>query len=841
MSATNQLPAILGTLDSLGVPMWLTATRSGKQIPPRGWPTLTAADNRARLSHYSPGMAVCGAVTDRWAFVDVDTKAGASIEAAEAWLQGLGVSPWARISTPSGGAHFYVSGAPGQANYPGETVAKLTGLVGVEVFGGISPSAHFAFLPGSERPKYPGKGYTVEWEHPELIDADATPLWDALAHAAAERRTGQGSPEESANSAERAGTDTPPPSHPSEGRPRAEAYTRSVVDGEADKLARTAQGGRNNQLYQAALKIGSGTMLTLDQTIAALEPAAQACGLDADSGRTQVIATIRSGHAAGSAVRRDTPATNPDSVGVAPNLITGNSAPAGQPEGMSVMDMAPEPGQGGHDTPAPTGDEPHRRLVFTAASQITPKVTQWVWVNDGNGRMPAGALSLAAGREGTGKSSFGIWLSSQITRGLLPGMWKGTPRNVIYLAVEDSWAQTLLPRLMAAGADLDRVFRVEAVTAEGEESTITLPVDVGDLRAGISQHDVGLVVADPLMSLMSGRIDTHKEADTRRALEPLAKIADQTGAVILGIAHFNKSGGSDINSLITGSGAFKNVPRAVFGFARDEDTGESVMTQGKNSLGRLDLPSLAYRIASTTVRLKDGETDVGRFEFMGTSTTTARDLLRANHDTDEPESADCATWLREWATEEGGTLKAKEAKAAARQAGYSIDQTNRAKRKLGMDSKRSGFGKNSEVFWVLPGTDSETPEPHTWHIDGIDGSPRDAPPMPPMAPPMEERPDPDPAPSVLHSADLPGFRATRHPAAVPNTAPTPLHVTDVASGHSIPTRPRAAPTPSRQLDPDWLLFPGSTTCKDCGNDLLTETGALGRCIDHHLTKPGQAA
>ncbi|WP_196298989.1 AAA family ATPase [Propionibacterium freudenreichii] len=710
-------------------------------------------------------------------------------------------------------------------------MAKLTGLVGVEVFGGIAPSAHFAFLPGSERPKYPGQGYTVEWEHPELIDADATPLWNALAHAAAERRTGQGSPEEGAKSAKRAGTDTPPPSHPSEGRPRAEAYTRSVVDGEADKLARTAQGGRNNQLYQAALKIGSGTMLTLDQTIAALEPAAQACGLEADSGRTQVIATIRSGYAAGSAVRRDTPATNPDSVGVAPNLITGNPAPAGQPKGMSVMDMAPEPGQGGHDTPAPTGDEPHRRLVFTAASQITPKVTQWVWVNDGNGRMPAGALSLAAGREGTGKSSFGIWLSSQITRGLLPGMWRGTPRNVIYLAVEDSWAQTLLPRLMAAGADLDRVFRVEAVTAEGEESTITLPVDVGDLRAGISQHDVGLVVADPLMSLMSGRIDTHKEADTRRALEPLAKIADQTGAVILGIAHFNKSGGSDINSLITGSGAFKNVPRAVFGFARDEDTGESVMTQGKNSLGRLDLPSLAYRIASTNVRLEDSVTDVGRFEFMGTSTTTARDLLRANHDGTDDAANDCASWLKEWALSEGGSLSAKEVKANVSGAGYSMDQANRAKRKLGMVSEKSGY----EVgwTWTLPETDTTAKEGGR-KVANMAGS-ETPPPSPPSAPPSSERPDPAPSPSVLHSADLPGFRATRHPAAAPESPPEPLDVNGIVPGRPTPTYPKPAP-PAGRLDPDWLLFPGSTTCKVCGNDLLTETGSTGRCRAHHQAR-----
>jgi hypothetical protein len=67
------------------------------------------------------------------------------------------------------------------------------------------------------------------------------------------------------------------------------------------------------------------------------------------------------------------------------------------------------------------------------------------------------------------------------------------------------------------------------------------------------------------MSLIGDRIDTHREREVREALDPLAKIADRTQAVILGIAHWNKSAGSDLSARITGSGAFKNVPRAIFG------------------------------------------------------------------------------------------------------------------------------------------------------------------------------------------------------------------------------------------------------------------------------------
>ncbi|MDK9627919.1 DUF3631 domain-containing protein [Propionibacterium freudenreichii] len=145
-----------------------------------------------------------------------------------------------------------------------------------------------------------------------------------------------------------------------------------------------------------------------------------------------------------------------------------------------------------------------------------------------------------------------------------------------------------------------------------------------------------------------------------------------------------------------------------------------------------------------------------------------------------------------------------------------------------------------------------------WHRMGMTPSASDE----SDAPDESDAQTPDPAshaPRASHASDTggpptkamqgpashvtPTTGSASHPAegVTPVTPVTPLHVTDIASGHSIPTRPRAAPTPSRQLDPDWLLFPGSTTCKDCGNDLLTETGALGRCIDHHLTKPGQAA
>ena len=114
------------------------------------------------------------------------------------------------------------------------------------------------------------------------------------------------------------------------------------------------------------------------------------------------------------------------------------------------------------------------------------------------------------------------------------------------------------------------------------------------------------------MSAISDTLDTHVNRQVRQALDPLARIADRTGAVFAGIAHFNKSAGTDASSLITASGAFKDVARFIFAFATDAEDGTKVITQTKNSLGHSDLPSLAYRIIEATVPTAKGDARVGR-------------------------------------------------------------------------------------------------------------------------------------------------------------------------------------------------------------------------------------
>ena len=62
-------------------------------------------------------------------------------------------------------------------------------------------------------------------------------------------------------------------------------------------------------------------------------------------------------------------------------------------------------------------------MAVTLASSIKPRPVRWLWPD----RIPSGALTLLAGREGIGKSLVGVHLAAQLTRGTLPGSRYGKP------------------------------------------------------------------------------------------------------------------------------------------------------------------------------------------------------------------------------------------------------------------------------------------------------------------------------------------------------------------------------------------------------------------------------
>jgi hypothetical protein len=344
-----------------------------------------------------------------------------------------------------------------------------------------------------------------------------------------------------------------------------------------------------------------------------------------------------------------------------------------------------------------SGDETKaRRLLLTPASSIKMRPVHWTWTD----RIPAGALTVIPGREGIGKSLTLAWLTAQITRGTLPGIHLGQPRPVIYAATEDSWSHTIGPRLYAAGADLDMVYRVD-VSQDGAVDSLTLPTDCTALAEVIRELGVGLLAADPLLSLIHSAIDTHRDRDLRTALEPLVNMADRTGCAVVGLAHFNKSVSGDALNLITGSRAFSAVARAVIAIARDDDAGDGscVMSQAKNNLGKLDLPSLRYVVESHEIPTEEGPAYVGKLVFTGESERSVSDILgdgASGSDREErTERDEAATWLKDYLAQQGGEAVREDVLKAARAAGFSEATLKRARTRARVVAKREGFPSRS--------------------------------------------------------------------------------------------------------------------------------------------------
>ena len=343
----------------------------------------------------------------------------------------------------------------------------------------------------------------------------------------------------------------------------------------------------------------------------------------------------------------------------------------------------------------------HRRTVtLLAASTITPRPVRWAWTD----RIALGTLVLVAGREGIGKTILVYTLAADITRGRLPGVYEGQPRSVIVAATEDSWSHTIVPRLMAAGADLDRVFRVDVTTGDGVDTTLSLPRDLNALERVTSDVGAAAIILDPLLSRLDSTLDTHKDAEVRRALEPLVKLADKSEACVLGVIHVNKGASADPLTLVMGSRAFAAVSRAVlFVMVDPDDETQRLLGQPKNNLGRTDLRTLAFQINGVCVAETDeGPVWTGQLEWLGQTDRSITEAVGAAARTDDDRSAtsDAADWLEDYLSSLGGRQDVAILQQEGRRAGHSRNALYRARKRLHLVSQSEGFPRHA--CWTLP-------------------------------------------------------------------------------------------------------------------------------------------
>jgi hypothetical protein len=336
-----------------------------------------------------------------------------------------------------------------------------------------------------------------------------------------------------------------------------------------------------------------------------------------------------------------------------------------------------------------------RQLRVVRASEVIPRRLLWLWER----RIVLAGLTLLAGREGLGKSTVAVSITAQITRGTLPGEYYGRPANVIYVHTEDARDYTVVPRLIAAGADLDRVIFLDAITADDIETNLVLPHDTELLAATIVEHQAAAVVLDAATSVIDSKLDGDKDRQMRQGLERIAKVAEETSAAVLGIVHFGKRESADTGKLILGSIAWSQVARSVLAVARDDDSGHLVVTGTKTNLGQ-PAPSLACHLVSTDVTTTEGTTNVGRIDWLGETDHDARDLISETSNSEDRTSRKFAVdWLRDYLTEVDKAPSA-DVKKAARGADIAERTLARARTQLNVEILSEGFPRTS--YWRLP-------------------------------------------------------------------------------------------------------------------------------------------
>jgi AAA domain len=215
--------------------------------------------------------------------------------------------------------------------------------------------------------------------------------------------------------------------------------------------------------------------------------------------------------------------------------------------------------------------------------EIVPEPVNWLWPN----RLAAGKVALLFGEPGIGKSQISLDIAARIsTGGEWPDGGKAPLGHVIILSSEDGLADTVRPRLDAAGADVNRIHVVEAVrNANGTARTFNLAADLDALEDAINDTsgELRLIIIDPITSYM-GRIDSHRTTDVRGVLEPLAAFAERLGVAVLAVSHPPKSTPPKAMNAVTGSGAYVAFARSVFLVVEEPETDRRLLLPVKNSL-----------------------------------------------------------------------------------------------------------------------------------------------------------------------------------------------------------------------------------------------------------------
>jgi hypothetical protein len=324
---------------------------------------------------------------------------------------------------------------------------------------------------------------------------------------------------------------------------------------------------------------------------------------------------------------------------------------------------------------------PKEEVISVCLGSVAAEETEWLWKL----YIAFRAVNLLDGDPGLGKSTIGIDLAARVSRGCsMPTgpQEQGEPAGVLLLSAEDDLVRTVRPRLDQAGADVERVFSLEAVRLGDDERPPVLPWDLALVEGLIRQHGIRLVVVDPLMAYLDARIDSHSDQHVRRALHRLKLLADKTATAILVLRHLNKLNCAPALYRGGGSIGIIGAARSALVVGRDpNDRTKRVLASNKSNLGPSP-KSIYYSLEPSG--------NVAKIGWGEVCDLTADEILGQPGDRQRQSVLDqCSQAVRDFLSD--GPKPVKDLEAAMEVMGHSKRTCERARKKLKVLATKHGL------------------------------------------------------------------------------------------------------------------------------------------------------
>lgn len=334
-------------------------------------------------------------------------------------------------------------------------------------------------------------------------------------------------------------------------------------------------------------------------------------------------------------------------------------------------------------------------VILISAQDLQPQSISWLW----KGWIAEGKLHLLAGQPGQGKTTIAISFCATVSAGCAwPDSSSCAVGNVLIWSGEDDATDTLLPRLIAAGAERSRCHFITGVRRSGEVQPFDPARDMLDLEKQIDRiGNVKLLVLDPIVSVVTG--DSHSNTEVRRALQPLVDLANRKNIALLGITHFSKgSAGVDPMMRVIGSVAFAGVARTVFVAQKTTDTDEGSQGIFAKAKANSATNSGGFAYSIEQVQIVD-HIETSRITWGEELDGSANELLsEATEAHQDQRSNELQEMLR--AELESGSKPAGEVIKSLQANGYSPNQIKRAS--ISLRVKKEKQGMSGPWAWSLP-------------------------------------------------------------------------------------------------------------------------------------------